>query len=189
MAGITPGGKAPLALSTAQPLRAAIAGYRLAAPAERAGFAILSALAVTIAVARAITYGMERDRNAPRLRSWLRRAYQSIGGDGVRVHHFVPGVALTSAAGATSILTRTDGHEFSLGVPLGTGIGLVLDEVGLLVKSDNPYWRTEALALIEGSVAGLTAAALLVRFHRRGAAHFAEAGSAGVDEAEREVGP
>ena len=121
------------------------------------------------AVARAITYGIERDRNAPRLRSWTRRANQAVDVDALRVDHFVPGIALTLAAGAAGTLTRTDGHEFPLSVALGTGAGLVLDEIGLLVKSDNPYWRTETLALAEAGMAALGAAALAVRFHRRGA--------------------
>ena len=128
---------------------------------------MLSACAVTIAIARAITYGIERDRSAPRLRSWTRRAYQAVEGDAVRVHHFVPGIALTIATGAAATLTRSDGHEFTLRVPLGTGAGLILDEIGLLVKSDNPYWKTETLALAEGVAATLVAAALAVRFHPR----------------------
>ena len=152
------------------PLKATVTGYQAASPAERAGFGMLSACAVTIAVARAVTYGIERDRNAPRLRSWARRSYQAVDVDGLRVHHFVPGIALTLAAGAAGTLTRTDGHEFPLSVTLGTGAGLILDEIGLLVKSDNPYWKTERLALLEGGAAALGAAALAVRFHRRGAA-------------------
>ena len=121
------------------PLKATLTGYHAAPPAERASFGMLSACAITIAVARAITYGIERDRNAPRLRSWARRAYQALEGDAVRVHHFVPGIALTLASGAAATLTRSDGHEFTLSVPLGTGAGLILDEIGLLVESDNPY--------------------------------------------------
>ena len=155
-----------------QPLRTTVAGYRTASPAERAGFGMLSACAVTISVARAITYGIERDRNAPRLRSWVRRAYQAFDVDGLRVHHFVPGIALALAAGAAGTLTRTDGREFPLSVTLGTGAGLILDEIGLLVKSDNPYWKTERLALVEGGSAALGAAALAVRFPRRGAARL-----------------
>ena len=77
------------------PLKSTVAGYQAGSPGERAGFGMLSACAVTIAVARAITYGIERDRSAPRLRSWARRAYQAFDVEG-RVHHFVPGIALTS---------------------------------------------------------------------------------------------
>ena len=104
-----------------QPLKATVAGYQAATPAERAGFWMLSALSVTIPVARGISYGMERDRSAPRLRSWARRAYRSADGSGLRVHHFVPGIALALASGAAAILTRADGREFLLSVPLGTG--------------------------------------------------------------------
>ena len=64
------------------PLKSTVAGYQAASPAERASFGMLSARAVTIAVARAITYGIERDRSAPRLRSWARRAYQAFDVEG-----------------------------------------------------------------------------------------------------------
>jgi hypothetical protein len=168
------------------PLKATATGYHAASPAERAGFGMLSACAVTIGVARAITYGIERDRNAPRLRSWARRAHQTFYLDGLRVHHFVPGIALTLAAGAAATLTRTDGHEFALSVLLGTGAGLILDEIGLLVKSDDPYWKTETLALVEGGMAALGTAALAVRFHRRGAARHDQL-VAGNSEAEGEA--
>lgn len=50
----------------------------------------------------------------------------------------------------------------------------MLDEIGLLVRSDNAYWRTETLALIEAGVATLGAAGLAVRFHRRGAVRLDE---------------
>ena len=71
-------------------LKATVTGYKAAPPAERAGFGMLSACAVTIGVARAITYRIERDRNAPRLRSWARRSYQAVDVDGLRVHTSCP---------------------------------------------------------------------------------------------------
>lgn len=172
----------PLAgAETRQPLKATVAGYQAAAPAERAGFWMLSALGVTIAVARAISYGLERDRNAPRLRSLGRRAYQAVDIEGVRVHHFLPGIGLTFTAGAAGILRGAERHEFALSVPFGTGAGLILDEIGLLVRSDNPYWQTERLALVEGAAAALGAATLARRFHRRGAARLEERSSSGEE--------
>jgi hypothetical protein len=131
---------------------------------------MLSAFAITVATARAVNYRRERDRRAPRLRSWARRAYHAPGDDGLRLHHFVPGIGLTFAAGGGAILTRSDGHESWLGPLFGTGAGLVLDEIGLLVQADNPYWGSETLALAQSAVAALGAAALAVRFSRQGPA-------------------
>jgi hypothetical protein len=78
-------------------------------------------------------------------------------------------MGLALAAGGTAILTRTDGREFWLGLPFGTGAGLTLDELALLVERDNPYWDSERFALIQSAAAALAAAALAARFHRRGA--------------------
>jgi hypothetical protein len=146
---------------------ATLRGYRVSSPAERAGFGMLSAFAITVATARAINYGRERDRQAPRLRSWARRTYHAPGANELRVHHFVPGIGLTLAAGGGAILTHSDGHETWLGPLFGTGAGLVLDEIALLVQADNPYWGSETLALAQSAVAALGAAALAVRFSRK----------------------
>ena len=48
------------------------------------------------------------------------------------------------------------------------GAALTLDEVDLVVELDNPYWGSEVLALVQGSLAALGAAVLALRFHRRG---------------------
>jgi hypothetical protein len=85
------------------------------------------------------------------------------------VHHFLPGMGLALAAGGTAILTRRKGGEFWLSVPFGTGAGLTMDELALLVKRDNPYWDSERFALIQCAAAALAAAGLAAHFHRRGA--------------------
>lgn len=84
------------------------------------------------------------------------------------MHHFLPGMGLALAAGGGAILTRADGRERWLSLPFGTGAGLTLDEIALLVKRDNPYWDSERFALIQSATAAL--AALAARFYRRGAA-------------------
>jgi hypothetical protein len=116
----------------------------------------------------------ERRRPAPRLRSWARRAYHSLGQEQLRVHHYLPGIGLVLAAGGTAILTRSDGRGFWLSVPFGTGAGLTLDEIALLVNRDNPYWDSERFAIIQSAAGALVAAALAAHFHRRGAALLSE---------------
>jgi hypothetical protein len=132
-----------------------------------------SSMATAIGAARAINYVRERRRPAPSLRSWARRAYHSPGQEQLRVHHFLPGIGLAFAAGGTAILTHRDGREFWLSLPFGTGLGLTVDEIALLVKRDNPYWDSERFALIQSGAAAVSAAALAARFYRRGVALMA----------------
>jgi hypothetical protein len=144
-------------------LRAAVQGFDSASAAERAAFTILTASGATIGFSRLFNYVRERRRHFPSLRSLIRHAYHLPGG-GVRVHHFLPGMALSAMAGATAILLQREGRELWLGVPFGIGTGLTLDEVAFLIELDNPYWRTQRLALLEAGVALAGAAALAARF-------------------------
>jgi len=100
----------------------------------------------------------------------LRRAYHAPGENQMRMHHFVPGIGIAFAAGAASILTSEDRRELWLSLPFGAGAALTLDEADLLVELDNPYWGSQLLALAQGSLAALGAAALALRFHQRGSA-------------------
>ncbi len=129
---------------------------------------MLTSASLTIAVARAVTYAQERRREAPALRSLIRRGYHAPGGEELRVHHFLPGILISGATGAAGILTRKDGEEFLFSLVLGAGFGLTLDEIGLLLKLDNPYWGSERLVAVQGALAALAAGALGLRFLRSG---------------------
>jgi hypothetical protein len=148
-------------------------GYRQARPIERAAFGMLSSFGMSIGVARAIAYAIERRRPAPALRDWMRRAYHSPGEERLRVHHFLPGVALAFVAGGAAIVKRDDG-QFWLGISFGTGVGLTMDEIALLTELDNPYWESGRLVLGQAAMALLGAIGLGLRFHRRGAAGLEE---------------
>jgi hypothetical protein len=154
--------------SVSAPIHAACRGYRQVSAAERAGFGMLSSFAVTIAASRSINYVLERRRDAPRLRSWLRRAYHSPGQEQLRVHHFIPGIALAFLAGAGAILSRTNGHELWFSLPFGIGAGLTFDEIAILTELDNPYWESEQLAAAQAAIAAAGALALAARFQSRG---------------------
>lgn len=147
------------------PVSFALRGCRLVSPAERAAFGMLSSFAVTIGTSRAINYVLERRRAGPRLRSWARHAYHSLGQEQLRVHHFMPGIGLAFLSGAGAILKRTDGHEFWFSLPFGIGAGLTLDEIAILTELDNPYWESEKLAAAQAAVAAVGAFALAARFH------------------------
>jgi len=134
------------------PVTATIRGYHAAKASERAAFGMLSSFAVSIGAARAINYS--RERHAP-------------GQERVRVHHFIPGIALAFLSGAGAILKRDDGLELWLGAIFGTGAGLTLDEVAILTELDNPYWESEKLALAQAAVAAIGAGFLGYRVYRR----------------------
>ncbi|MDQ3933158.1 MAG: hypothetical protein M3340_00850 [Actinomycetota bacterium] len=144
-------------------MRAALQGYRDISSPERASFWVLSSFASTIAVARTINYVRERQRALPRARAWRRRIYNAPRSGGARVHHFVPGIALAFAAGGAAVVGRTDGLEPLFGVPFGVGAGMTADEIALLVDVDNPYWRSERLAMYQAIAAGLGACAVAAR--------------------------
>jgi len=147
----------------------AFRGFRAGTPAERGGFAILSASAATISASRTLNYVRERRRRNPALRGLVRHLHHLRGG-GLRVHHFLPGMAITAATGATAILARRDGREVKLSVPFGVGVGLTLDEVAFLVERNNPYWGSQRLALIEAAAASAGATLLGARLVVRGRA-------------------
>jgi hypothetical protein len=130
---------------------------------------MLGSFALTIGAARVINYGRERQRPTPRLRSWARHVYHFPGQEQPRIHHFLPGMGLAFLAGAAAILKRSDGREFLLSLPFGTGIGLTCDEFPILVELDNPYWGSESFAGAQAAIATLGAAVLTARFYRRGA--------------------
>jgi len=145
-----------------------VRGYRRGSPAERAGLGMLTSCAVSITCARIINYVRERRRPYPLLRSWARRAQRLPRRERVRVHHFVPGVGLAFISGAGAILRRDDGREIWFSLPFGTGVGLTLDEIAIMTQRDNPYWRSEKLAVAQAGSAALGALGLAVRLYSRG---------------------
>ena len=150
--------------SSADFVRRTVMGARASSPPARAAFSSLTSFATTIAISRTLNYVRERRRRFPRLRSLTRRLSSGPHQSTVRVHHFLPGIAIAYAAATTATLTHRSG--FWLGVPFGSGVALTLDELPLLLGQDNPYWGHERLSLIQATTATAGAAALAVRFYR-----------------------
>jgi len=140
------------------------AALRNASSVERAAFGTLSSFSATIAAARIVNIIRERRRRFPTLRSLARRAYHAPGAGGIRVHHFLPGIVVSTLSGGVAIFRRDDGRELVLSLPFGVGAGLTADEVALLIELDNPYWRSEKLVAYQGAVAAAGAAMLAARF-------------------------
>ncbi len=140
--------------------RALASGYAVASPAERACFTSLLALAATVPSTRALTYAREQRRRI--------RPVRNLSGGDFRVHHQLPGIALAFGAGATGVLTDRPGLKPWLGVPLGVGVGLTIDEAAVLIEREDLYWNSEWLAWAEGLAALGGLAALSGRFVVRG---------------------
>jgi hypothetical protein len=81
----------------------------------------------------------------------------SVGG--VHLHHLVPGVVMSLAAGGLVIAFKPDGIPLGLlAVVFGAGAALTLDEFAMLLHLDDVYWTQEGRLSID---ACMTAAAFL----------------------------
>ena len=149
--------------AVAETAEVARAGYADVSTRENAIFNLLSAFAMTFALARLITYWLrERERVGP---------FRDVRLGRRRIHHFVPGIVLAFAAGSGAILTRDERLETRLAVPFGVGMGLTLDESALLLELEDVYWSREGILSVQITLAVisfLAALALGLRFLRRG---------------------
>jgi hypothetical protein len=147
----------------AETARVARAGYREVSTRENSMFNLLTSFAATFILVRSVTYALRRRRTVGPFRS-LRVGRRHI-------HHFVPGIVIAFAAGASAILSRDEDLEPFLAVPFGVGMGLTLDESALLLELDDVYWSREGLLSVQITLtvmAMLGALALALRFLRRG---------------------
>jgi hypothetical protein len=60
--------------------------------------------------------------------------------DGVHLHHYLWGILLTIAVGVFGLSDRSDGHRAWMGLGLGIGLALIIDEIALLVELRDVYW-------------------------------------------------
>lgn len=148
--------------------RATVEGYRSARPAEQAAFGMISGFALALIGARKITYIQERRRNLPVLRGRGRTLPTMPHSNDIRVHHYLPGMAIAMTTGGTVILAGSGGIERWLSLPFGMGVGLVFDELGLLTGRNNPYWGAERYVLLSGLTAVSMVAAMTAVMARRG---------------------
>ncbi len=124
--------------------------------------------ALSLAGARKITYVQERRRDLPRLRGFVRKLPRAPGTNDIRVHHYLPGMAIAMTTGGAAILAGPGGIERWLSAPFGVGVGLVVDEIALLTGRNNPYWGSERFVLITCLAATSAAASMAAGFLRRG---------------------
>lgn len=106
-------------------------------------FFLLLAFLLTFAAARTYT-------RLSRARGWRSGSLR-----GVHLHHLVPGIITTLAAGTAIIAFRPgDDTMLTLSALFGCGAALTLDEFALLLHLDDVYWTDEGRSSIEATLMG-----------------------------------
>jgi len=112
-------------------------------------FFLLLAFLLTFAATRTYT-------RVGRLRGWRSGSVR-----GVHLHHLVPGIVASLAAGTAIIAFRPgDDSMLLLSALFGVGAALTLDEFALILHLDNVYWTHEGRSSIEATLMGFTFASL-----------------------------
>jgi len=108
-------------------------------------FFLLLAFLLTFAIARTFT-------RLGRARGWGSGSVQ-----GVHLHHLVPGIVVSLAAGTAIIGFRPgDDSMLLLSALFGVGAALTLDEFALILHLDDVYWTREGRGSIEATLMGFT---------------------------------
>ena len=128
-----------------------IPGYKhyVYGPGREPLFFLLLAFLLTFAIARTYT-------RLGRLRGWGSGAVR-----GIHLHHLVPGIVASLAAGTAIIAFRPgDDSMLLLSILFGIGAALTLDEFALILHLDDVYWTREGRSSIEATLMGFAFAAL-----------------------------
>src|SRR5438128_2617597 len=85
------------------------------------------------------------------------RAWRSGSVRGIHLHHSVPGIIASLAAG-TAIIAFQPGDEamLFLSALFGAGAALTLDQFALILHLDDVYWTEEGRSSIEATLIGFT---------------------------------
>jgi hypothetical protein len=155
--------------ATQDAVAVAVEGYEAAPRGETVLFNILSGFMGGFALMRLSTAGIRG--------GWWPFGDVRLGGR--HIHHFVPGILLSFAAGGAGLVTQDDRLEELLAIPFGAGIGLTFDEAALLLDFRDVYWTREGILSVQislGVVGILSATILGLRILRRGEQRVEERG-------------
>jgi hypothetical protein len=83
----------------------------------------------------------------------------NVNSGSLHLHHFLWGILLVSAVGVLGLTDRSQRARTRMGIALGIGLGLIVDEVALLVTLKDVYWKSDGwtsvgAAIVVISVAG-----------------------------------
>jgi hypothetical protein len=149
--------------ATREAVSVAVSGYRGGSALENTALNLLGSFTLTFATTRVSTLLIRRHGTLG--------PFRNVRVKGRHIHHFVPGIALAFAAGAASILTRSDRLDRWLAVPFGVGAALTLDESALLLELDDVYWTERGIISVQitlGVLALSSSVLLALRVLRRG---------------------
>ena len=101
---------------------------------QRSALVAYTSFAATVMAVRGLTTAI-RDQRGP---------FHNVTMGSVHIHHYLPGIALLTAAGAFGVRGsgKTSVHCL-LGATYGTGCALVTDELPLLLNLRDVYWTRE----------------------------------------------
>ena len=122
-----------------------IPGYKhyVYVPGREPLFFLLLAFLFTFALVRTYT-------RLGRLRGWGSGSVR-----GIHLHHLVPGILASLAAGTAIIAFRPgDDSMLLLSILFGVGAALTLDEFALILHLDDVYWKREGRSSIEATLMG-----------------------------------
>lgn len=102
---------------------------------QRSGMVASASFALTALATRAVTVAIHRGHS---------RLFRDVTVGKVHLHHYLPGIALLTAAGAFGVAgSRRVTVHCLLGATYGAGCALVADELPLLVNLRDVYWTPE----------------------------------------------
>ncbi|MGI8460992.1 MAG: hypothetical protein ACR2OC_05050 [Solirubrobacterales bacterium] len=148
-------------LGTQDTVTVATTGYEVTPRGETVLFNMLNGFLGGFALMRFSTTGIRS--------GWWPTSDISLGGH--HIHHFVPGILIAFATGATAIVSQNEKLEETLAVPFGVGVGMTFDEAALLLDLRDVYWTREGVLSVQISlgVAALLGTTILgLRILRRG---------------------
>ena len=101
---------------------------------QRSQLIAYASFTVTVAAVRGVTRAIRSGRGP----------FHDLGTETLHIHHYIPGIALITAAGALGLRANTDVRvHCTLGVAYGAGCALVADELPLLLNLRDVYWTPE----------------------------------------------
>ena len=108
---------------------------------QRSALVAYASYAATIVAVRGITTAIRKGQRLP---------VHDIVVHGVHIHHFLPGVAMLTAAGAVGVRgSDKPSVHCLLGATYGAGCALVTDELPLLLNLRDVYWAREGHWAVE----------------------------------------
>ena len=108
-----------------------------------------------------------------RLVTWLIRIDANDVGDvsagGVHLHHYLWGILLLAGVAIFGLVDRSPKARSWMGIALGIALGLIVDEVALLITLRDVYWDSEGWSSVAVAISLIGVAGTALVLSRSGA--------------------